>query len=60
MYNLIEYGNNYVKTSGIFWKYHKGDLNDNITHSESFKFKARMTERIPVAGNTKDFEKPRH
>ena len=25
MYNLIEYSNNYSKTSGSFWKYHRDD-----------------------------------
>ena len=33
------------------------DTNDNITDSQSFKFKARITGRTPAAGNTKDVEK---
>ena len=32
------------------------DTNDNITDSQSFKFKARITGRTPAAGNTKDVE----
>ena len=39
MYNLIEYSDNYLKTSGSLWQYYKNDPNDNITQSESFKLK---------------------
>ena len=34
MYNLIEYSNNYSKTSGSLCKYYKDEPNDNITQSE--------------------------
>ena len=37
MYTLIEYSNNYSKTSGSLWQYYKDDLNDNLEDSESFK-----------------------
>ena len=37
MYNLIEYGDNYSKTSGSLWQYQRDDSNNNITQSESFK-----------------------
>ena len=30
MYNLIEYSDNYSKTSGSLWQYYKDDLNDNF------------------------------
>ena len=30
MYNLIEYSDNYSKTSGSLWKYYKDDPNDNM------------------------------
>ena len=56
MYNLIEYSNNYLKTSGSLWQYCRDDPNDNITQSESFKFKIKITEKTPAAGNTKDVE----
>ena len=36
-YNLIEYSNNYSKTSGSLWQYYKDDPNDNLENSESFK-----------------------
>ena len=35
MYNLIEYSDNYSKTSGSLWQYYKDDPNDNITDYES-------------------------
>ena len=37
MYNLIEYSDNYSKTSRSLWQYYRSDSNDNITRSESFK-----------------------
>ena len=39
MYNLIEYSNNYVKTSKSLWQYHKDISNYIIVNSEPFKFK---------------------
>ena len=45
MYNLIEYSDNYSKTSGSLWQYYRSDSNDNITRSESFKQKIKITEK---------------
>ena len=56
MYNLTEYSNNYSKISRSLWQYYKNDTNDNITQSEWFKSKIKITEETPVAGNTKNFE----
>ena len=56
MYNLIQYSDNYSKTSGSLWQYYKDDPNDKITQSESFKSKIKITEKNPAAGNTKDVE----
>ena len=56
MYNLIEYSDNYSKTSESLWQYYKDDPNDNITQSESFKSKMNITRKTPAAGNTKDVE----
>ena len=56
MYNLIEYSDNYSKTSGSLWQYYKDDPHDNITQSESFKSKIIITRKTPVDVNTKDFE----
>ena len=33
MYNLIEYSDNYSKTSGSLWQYYKDDPDGNITDS---------------------------
>ena len=56
MYNLIEYSDNYSKTSGSFWQYYKNDPNDNLTDSESFKSKVKIIGNTPAADNTKDVE----
>ena len=55
MYNLVECSNSCAKT-GSFWQYCKDDPNDNITKSESFKFKARIRRKTPAADNIKDVE----
>ena len=54
--SLTEYSNNYSKTSGSLWQYYKDDPNDNITQSESFKSKTKITGKISAAGNTKVVE----
>ena len=43
MYNLIEYSDNYSKASGSIWQYYKDEPNDNLTDSESFKSKIKIT-----------------
>lgn len=47
MYSLIEYSNNCAKTSGYLCLDHKHNPNNKITDSESFKYKAGITERTP-------------
>ena len=54
MYNLIEYSNNYWKTSRSLWQFYRDDPNDNIAESESFKYKIKITGKTPGAGNIKD------
>ena len=56
MYNLIEYSDNYSKTSGSLWQYYKDEPNDNLANSESFKSKVKITGNTPADGNTKDVE----
>ena len=56
MNNLIEYSDNYSKTSGSISQYYKDEPNDNIADSESFKSKVKVTGKTPAAGNTKDVE----
>ena len=55
-YDLIEYSNNYSKTSGGQWQYYRDQPNSTRTDSESFRFKVRITGKTPAAGNTKDVE----
>ena len=56
MYVLIEYGDNYSKSSGSLWQYYKDDPNDHKADSESFKSKIKITGKTPEEGNTKDVE----
>ena len=54
MYNLIEYSDNYSKTSGSLWQYYRDEPNDNVVDSELFKSKIKITGKTP--GNEKDVE----
>ena len=55
MYNLIEYSDNFSKTSGSLWQYFKDEPNDNLTDSESLKSEIKITSNAPAAGK-KDVE----
>ena len=65
MYNLIEYSDNYAKTTGSLWQYCKDmparNANDDIVifaednTTDSFKFKAKITGQTGNDG-TKDVE----
>ena len=57
MYNLIEYSDNYVKTSGSLWQYFRDEPNDNLRDSESFNCKIKITGKAPVNNNEKDVER---
>ena len=57
IYDLIEYSDNYSKKSGSLRQYYRDDLNDDdITESESFKYKTKITGTTPVARNKKVVE----
>ena len=56
MYNLIEYSDNYSKTSGSLWQCYRDEPNDTLADSESFKCKVKITGKTPAASNTKDVE----
>ena len=56
MYNLIEYSDNYAKTSGSLWQCYRDEPNDNLADSESFKSKIKITGKTPATGNEKDVE----
>ena len=53
MYNLIEYSDNYSKTSGSLWQYYRDEPNDNLENSKSFKSKIKITGKHSAAGNEK-------
>ena len=64
MYNLIEYSDNYAKTSGSLWQYCKdipARINNNIVNftdnnlTDSFNFKVKFTGQTDDDGN-KDVE----
>ena len=59
MYNLIEYSDNYAKTTGSLWQYFRDepvDDDDDIEDSKSFKSKTKITGKTPNDGNEKDAE----
>ena len=63
LYNLIEYSNNYLETSGKLWQYYRDELTLNAAvlidfptaNSASFNFKQKMTGQTGNDG-TKDFK----
>ena len=56
IYNLIDYTDNYSKTSGSLWQCYKDVLNDNLKDFESFKSKIKITRNTSNDRNTKDVE----
>ena len=46
MYNLIEYSDNYSKTSASLYQSCRDEPNNNITDPESFKFKSKFLDNI--------------
>ena len=56
IHNLIEYSDNYSKASGGLWQCYRDEPKDNLTDSESFKSKIKITAITPADSNMKDFE----
>ena len=54
MYKLIEYSDNYAKTTGSLWQYFRDDPNDSLADSESFKSKIKITGKNPNNNNVKN------
>ena len=50
MYNLIEYSDNYSKTSGSLWQYYKDDPKNNLAISKSFNSKVKITGKPLTMG----------
>ena len=53
LYNLLEYSDNYAKTSESLWQYYRDEPNDNLADSESFKSKTKITGKTANDGNEK-------
>ena len=48
IYNLLEYGKNYRKTTGSLWNYYRDEPNDPLSsNSNSFKYKTSITGKTP-------------
>ena len=56
MFNLIQYSDNYSKTSGTLWQYYRDERNNNLTDSESLKFKIKIIGNVPNDFNKKNAE----
>ena len=58
MYNLIEYSDNYAKTTRSLWQYFRDEPvdDDDIEDSKSFKSKTKITGKTPNDDNQKDVE----
>ena len=56
MYYLIEYSDNYLKTSGSLREYYRDESNGNLADSESFRSKTKITRKTPATGNEKNVE----
>ena len=54
MYNLIEYSDHHLKTSGSLQKCYRDDPNHTIIESERFKYKIKITGKTPADANTKN------
>ena len=51
MYNLIEYSDNYSKTSGSLWQYCRDKPSKQLVNSKSFKSEIKIIGNTPAAGN---------
>ena len=48
MYNFLEYGKNYTKTTGSLWNYYRDEPSNSLSsNSESFKYKTGITGKTP-------------
>ena len=71
MYNLLEYSDNYSMTSGSFWNYYRGEVNDDeyennnandrinnneTIASKSFEYKTKLIGSTPNNNNMLDAE----
>ena len=48
MYNLLDYSQNYSKTSGSLWNYYRDEIDnvdDNVSDGKSFKYKTKSNRK---------------
>ena len=50
VYNLIKYNDKYAKKSNSLWPQCRDEPSNNITDSESFKFKLKITDNTHNSG----------
>ena len=49
MYNLLDYSQNYRKTTGSLWNYYRDEPSDPLSsNSESFKYKTSIVGKTPI------------
>ena len=60
LYNLIEYSDNYSKTSEDLWQYYIDEPNATYADSESFKSKVKITGSTLNYGNKKMLKQQDH
>ena len=60
MYNLIEYSDNYSKSSKSLRQSYRDDPNDNITDSKSFKYKIKIRGKILLMVIQRMLKQQRH
>ena len=57
MRHLIQYSNNYSKTSWSLWQNQRDEPNDNIANSESIQFKLKKARKTPDNDNKNNNKK---
>ena len=45
-----------INDESTLWQYYRGETNNNLVNSKSFKSKIKITGRTPANGNEKDVE----
>ena len=53
MYNLIEYSDNWLKTSGSLWQYCRDESSDQLANCKPLESKIKITGNTPDNGNKK-------
>ena len=54
MYNLIEYSNDYLKTSESLWSFYRDETGEADNAAKTFKSKVNIIRKTPDNDNAKD------